>query len=490
MLNLLLKKNEVESIMILGTVNYGFDTSIPFIEKNILNYKSTIKHNLIFLNKIFKELGYTDVKMRILNNNVIIEGASDEIHNNLLFKTSAYLMSQSASAIFFTTFFSTKYPSKQYIIQNSFISESYLSKLLFEINTHIEPMGLQFISRKQQLKIVGEPLTALYFIFSMRQFLSFMSDDYSQTLPDTLFTTTSSNIDHTHITSLYGAFDHFENPNDHPLINNSDALELLNMLIDVNNVATQLPAYESDFNQQDLIANLFLRLAASEVDNVGHRQEFSQRLVTLAAKGSQNKLLKDSLKISHLFYQTFQNEFNNREEVIHDILYILIVKQIEQVCLASHIDSFFEKTPDFIVDLAAESQGLKRIKTFIDSLDSINFEASSTQKLLTDDREMIEEELYGLIPYAPEPLLIYVELGYQLARAHYLKETILLQFSNKSVQFTTQKQEADLIISDRLKEAPDNVAFFYIVNTNLKQTLDVLMSFIAKESLKKNTNHL
>lgn len=487
MLNLLLKKNEVESSLILGSVIYGFDSSIPFIEENILNHKSTIKHNLIFLNKIFKSLGYEDVKMRILNNRVIIEGASEEIHNNLFFKTTAYLMSQSASAIFFATFFATKHPSKQYIIQNSFISESYLSKLLFEINNYIEPMGLQFISRKQQLKIVGDPLTALYFIFSMRQYLSFMSDDYSEALPETLFKTTASNIDHTHVTSLYAAFDHFEVPGDKKLITDSDALEILNLLVDVNNVSNQLPAYENSFTQKDLIANLFLRLAASEVDNVEDRQAFSLALIDLDTNGSNNALLKDSLRISQLFYQRFQTEFEEAD-TLNDILYIVVIKQLEQVCLTSQIDSYFEKAPDFITKLANQSKGLTEVKEFINEISTLDYETEATREMLTSESQMIEDELYGLIPYSPEPLLIFIELGYQLARTHYLKKTILLQFSSHAVQFTNNKQAADLIISDRLKEAPENVAFFYIVNTNLKETLDVMMSFIAKESLKKNSH--
>ena len=492
MLKLLLKKNEIESINILGSTLYGLDTSIPFIEKHILNNKSTVKHNLNYLNDIFILLNHKNIRMRLSNNKVILEGSYNDIHDNLLFDVSVFLILNSATYKVLAAFLTVSNPTNQFIVQHAHVSSSYLTKIIREINQTLEHTGLKIISRKQKLYVIGPTLTKLYFEYLLRRFLSFLNPTEQvklklKNLESSIFSTASSDLKKETVSCLYTTFDHTAKNTDDVYIQNVDIIQILDTFISVNDLSLKIPSNNKTITQERYLINLFLRLTTGEADNFEQRKEISQRLIIHNKNHPNNKIISDIITIGKKF-QIFSGSVDPKNKLLYEAIYLVTLKQVTSFLFDSHIEALFDFTPDFISQSITEhNQGIAIID-FTEKLKSDSQLSHSTQKMIELYNDSLIGDLYSLLPKPNVTLKISIDMSYQLAREYYLKKLILDLFSSDSIEFISKKEEADIIISDHIVNTSPDTSLFFLLDTNSSESIDLLFTFITQKYIEKNKN--
>lgn len=490
MLNLLLKKNEIECIHILGSAIYGLDTSVPFIKKHILNNKSTIKNNINFLNEIFLLLNHPNIKMKIKKNKIIIDASHQDIHDNLLFDVTTYLILNSPIYKVLSSLLIVPNPSTDFIQEYAQISSSYLTKIIREINQTLGHSELRIISRKRELHIIGPDINKIYFEFLLRRFLTFLkpNEQVKQKLNNidtSFFNMPAKTIKKENIACLYTTFDHVDNSTEHTYIKNTEILQILDTLISINDVAVRIPSYEKVISQEHYLVNIFLRLTTSELDTFEQRKEFSKQLIDYATEYPKNTLISDVVEISKLFQQ-FSSHPDPDNTLLYEAIYLITFKQISTYLFKSNIECLFDFTPEFIPSFSTTTESGKSISNFTQNL-KYNLQFSDlTHKMLELYHNQLNGDLYTLLPKSNSTLLISLDISYHLTREHYLKQNILNLFSHNSIKFISEKEKADIIISDKVIYTLPDTALFFLLDSNSTESIDLLLMFITQKYIEKN----
>ncbi|QIL46805.1 hypothetical protein G7081_06850 [Vagococcus coleopterorum] len=485
MLKLLLKKNELESIHLLGSTLYGLDTTVSFVEQHMLKSKVTVKHDISFLNTLFEDLGYPETKMRIVNNEILIENLTDDIHNNLMFEACAYLVDNSPTYKVFSAFLAELHPHKEFVLAYSNVSDSYLTKIVKEMNLFLADMDLQIASRKQRYKLIGPPLNALYFEFLLRQSLTFLTAteeiespvDYEEIESDSI-------VEPKITTSLYATLESVT-PFENNFTDDSHVLEIMSHLMTVNDISPLIHSSVTPIEQNKMLINLFLRITGSQVDTVEQRREFGKELIKLNKVDQSNYMIDDSIYIAGIFATRFSKNDAEKETMFYEALYVIIIKQLMFNLMKTNVEKLFNPTPDFLTQFQRKTPKQSEMADFAKTIFECDAVSDLTKEMLTNYKYRFKSDLFSIIPQSTPHIKVHIDMSYHLSREYYLKKKIKRIFSDDAISFSNTRENVDIIVSDRISNIPDGTAFFFLLNPNSTQSVELMMSFIMSEYLKK-----
>lgn len=485
MLQLLLKQNEVESIYILGCALYELKNNLDEINNNILHNKTTINSNLTSLNQIFNSLGYKDLEISVSNSTVVLTNFDESIHNTLLLEVCRYYLLGSPTYKVIYFLLSEPNPTKEKLIDTVHISESYLSKIMKQINKLLEKANVSIVSRKKEYIFSGPLVNWIYINFFIRHLFSIMSSpfDIDNNVIEPEFEYGSNEIKHYY---LMLSFNH-PITQDAIYFKNPDLLEILHLLNDNHPFLREMDADIKLSEQNELLYSFFMRLSSSAIDSSKQRRKLSQTIIDLDKNGTDNRIIKDTMTFSNKIISSIYQKEEDYGDKLYETIYIVLLKQMKYRTLHSPIDQMFDLTPPFLPTYSANNNRLANSLTAFanDFHKSLSLE-KDTLEMVETYTESLFNDLYNLLNTgAYEPLKIFIKMNYKIAQAYYLRQKITAIFSTEAVHFTSNQNEADFIISDHHFTGDQEANLYYMLNSSSKENLENLLNYILKLILNK-----
>lgn len=495
MIRLLLKQNELDSVYILGSAMYNLECSVDHITTNILNGKTTLKQNINILNQTFSHLGYADLKLGIFNGEVVLTNFDYKFHDNLLLKVCEYFLLDSPVYKALHVLLYEKKAYKESLLSQVHISESYLSKIMKEINEYIQPANVAIISRKKEYIFDGPITNWLYMDFFTRLFFSILESPFeiepSVSISHSLKLASDISSDTNKHEFLLESLSSFPEP-ETGYITDTDTLELIELIINQNNYITHFDDNHSLNNQQLAMYNIYMRLASSSVDTPEQRKEISRSLIKLMENGTNNRLIHDTITLVNRFFSYTYKEERLFSDEYYESIYLILIKQIKYRLLGTNIEILFDVTPDFLPDYISNDDriGQQLLDFSKNELNSIPL-SNPTFKMIDCYKKSLFDELYTIVSSGSgTPVYVYVKMNYKLAQAYYVKKIMTETFSSDSLLFTKDINQADLVISDHHLNNSKNAPLFYLLDSNSSESLDLLFTFILKLIMTKKKENI
>lgn len=495
MIRLLLKQNELDSIYILGSAMYNLDCSVEYVTASILNGKTTLKQNINILNHTFSHLGFNDLKLTAYNGEITLTNFDYNTHDNLLLKVCEYFLLDSPAYKTLHVLLHEKEAHKETLLSQVHISESYLSKIMKEVNDYIEPANVAIISRKKEYIFNGPTTNWLYIDYFTRLFFSILASPFeiepSVSISHSLKVATDISNDLKKHTLLVESLESFPEP-ENGFTQDLDTLELLRVLVKENNY---LKNFNHDYNfseQELLIYNLYIRLASSGADNSTHRRNISHHILALNKKGTENIIVRDTITLVDQFFGYTYKDDRQFSEEYYETIYLILIKQLKFRLLGTNIEDLFDVTPPFLPDYISNNDFIgQQILDFSQNKLATLPLSNPTFKMIDCFKKSLFDELYTIVSSGNgAPIHVYLKMNYKLAQAYYVKKIINETFSSDSLLFTQDIHSADLIISDHHFIFSDDTPLFYLLDSNSAESVDVLFSFILKLIMKKKKKHI
>ncbi|CAM3332669.1 hypothetical protein [Vagococcus fessus] len=484
MLHLFFKKNEIENLDILGSAIYNLDTSLEFVTTHILNEKSTIQHNLKQLNDSFNRLGHPNIKIRSISNRIILEGKQEDIYNNLLFDVTKDYVQKSP---FYTIFNLMSYDTildKQLVSEKAHISQSYLSKIMANINTFLAPTSVKLITRKGKLFYTGPLLNKLYVDYVIQRFLLlFQSSSDVDAELDVPFNFFLTKFEQNKSTVLAKCLLIHNNSNE-DYLTDPHLIQLLNLFIQINDVNhNKLEEFSSE--QVNLAINLLTRVSSNQVDTDEHRALISLALLENQQADPTNPVLNDIIYISEKTCERLDSSGRSFSKFKLDVIYLITLKIINFHIFQCNLEKSLDFTPDFIKQTILPPTN--DVDHLIEDLIEDNQLMPLTRDMLLTDKYGIANDIKNSLPLKSEALKLFININYQPSRRQYIIKRISRLFSTDSVQITNNPDEADLFVCDYLIQKKPNTSFFLLVDAESKDSINLLLNFITAKYNEKQS---
>lgn len=496
MLSLLLKQNELDSIHILASTIYNLNCSVDYIREHILNGKTTIKQNVTILNDTFTYLGYSDLKLSISNGQVTLVNFNHETHSNLLLFVSEYFVLDSPTYKSTLVLLHEKFAHKEALLNQVHISESYLSKIMKEINDYISPAGVSIISRKKEYIFDGPVENWVYIDFFTRIFFSVLSSPFlTPTSSDEasfdaqLNDLSDDTVKHDY---LIQALNSFPKPVE-SYISDTDALEVLQLITQIHDCSLIFTDDYSFIPTERELYNLYIRLSSSTIDSTSQRHDICNALLQEHRQGSRNLLIKDTvLLVDTIFEFTYTNHQPQPHEYL-ELMYSLLFKQLQYRVCKANISALFDLAPSFFPKSEPHDDKINEtIELFYTTkMNSLPL-TQTTFKTMMTFKESITSELYTIIASGTAtPIKLFIKMDYNPSQDFFIKKIITDTFSTDIIEFTLDIGAADLIISDHHLNLNHKAPLFYLIDSNSDSTLQALFMFIFNIMVnKKHVNVL
>ncbi|MGX7039863.1 helix-turn-helix domain-containing protein [Vagococcus fessus] len=484
MFHLFLKKNEIENLDILGSTIYNLDTSLNFVNNHLLVKKSSIQHNLRQLNESFSHLGHTNIKIRSKTSRVALEGKKEDIYNNLLFDiTSDYVQ----KSIFYTILNLMSYDAvldKYEVSEQARISQSYLAKIMANINTFLAPTSVKLITRKGKLFYTGPLLEKLYVDYVIQCFILLFSPSpevvSELNIPFNFFLNKFEQNKSNILTKCLLAHNHSKGD----YISDNNLIQLLNLFIQINDVNhNTLEEFSSE--QVNLTINLLTRLSSNQIDTDEHRALISLALLESQKSDPTNPILNDIIYISEKTCEIFDSSGRSFSKFKLDIIYLIALKVINFHLFQYNFEKLLDFTPNFIKKKISLSTN--DIDHFISDLIEDDHLMPLTRDMLKTDSYDIATDIKNCLPLKSETLKLFINIKYQSSRKQYIIKLISRLFSTDSVQITNNSDEADLFVCDYLIKKKTNTSFFLLVDAESKDSINLLLNFITAKYNEKQS---
>lgn len=485
MVPLLFKRNEIENLNILGSALYNsLDTSLDFVEKNILIDKSTVHHNIKQLNDLFTRLGYDTVKIRTINNQIVVDGKKEIIYNNLLFDISCYYFLNSPIYRIIKLLFNNKTLDKELIIEKAYISPSYLTKIMSKINLFLAPTGVKLVSRKGKLTYVGPNINKYYLDCRIQRVFTIIPSDNQ-------ITGEATTIDHSIFpskfetqkasilsTSLNGHY----LPND-PFFSDLAIKQTLEVFLNINDIHRHTPIPIPKAKQALLAINLVARLSSDQIDTAEERLLIGQSLLKLQQLNPNNEILADSLYITNKFCNLYEQHLEISEQIRMDTFYSITLYTLAYHTFQCNMDELFYFTPEFVTERNRNKN--KQTDCLLKDLASDSQLSEQSRKMLLAYQLEISNNLENILPIDYHALKIFIGINTQYFGRERLITRIHQFFSSQSIKIVTDADEADIFICDYIIESGETSSFFLLVDVNSSDSIKLLIDFITESLLKR-----
>lgn len=481
MLPLLLKQNELDSIHILASTIYQLNCSVPHINKYILNGKTTIKQNIAILNDTFDYLGYDDLKLSISSGKVILTNFDYSVHDNILLHVAEYFILDSPTYKTILVLQNEQHSHKDALLNQVHISESYLSKIMKEINDFLDPVNVAIISRKKEYIFDGPVANWIYIDFFARLFFSLLSSPFNLPLETDPFEYLANDVSEQKHQLLVQALNSFPIPEE-GYIGDPEALEVIQHILTINPSHLKWESTNALSEEQIVLYGLYIRLASSYIDNTAQRQAIGQSLIMMFNTGTNNSIINDTIKlVDHFYLQVYQTD-QRFSDAYFETLYLVLLKQLKYRVTKTNIKTLFYLTPYFLPNFQPNYDEIgNRINHFYTNEINHLPLTHHTYKMINCFKHQLFHELYSIVNSEKSgTILIYVKMNYKLSQTFFIKKMLSQTFAADCLSFTKDITKADLIISDHHLINNHKAPLFYLVDSNSKEALNSLLTIIFK----------
>lgn len=377
---------------------------------------------------------------------------------------------------------------KETLLNQVHISESYLSKIMKEINDYLVPANVSIISRKKEYIFDGPLENWIYVDFFTRIFFSILSSPFlvSEELNNQASYTKaidlSDDAEKHHL--LLKSLNSFPEATE-SYIKDPEAFDVLQTVTACHDYSQTFDEEVTFSPSKKELYTLYIRLSSSTIDTSEQRQTICQTLI--AEHQQSNSLIQDTVT---LVDNIFEAIYADRAPFTHEyfeLMYSLLFKQLHYRVCRNNLSQLFDLAPSFAPKSAPLNDDItKKIQHFYSSkINSLPL-SQATFKTITLFKESLSNELYTMIASNNETAIkVYIKMDYTPSQDFYIKKLIGETFSKDSLIFTSHISQADLIISDHHLNLQYQAPLFYLIDSNSENTLQALFSFIFKGIIDK-----
>lgn len=494
MIHLLLKRNEVRTLQLLLSLAYQPTQSVDKIESEIFTKKASLNHPISQINAMADEFGYGSNFCYIEDSIVNLSDKNRQHSLNVLHGLCLKYIQQSFFYKIISYFEFGAEPSKNQITEELHISESYLMKIISQINVFLNPTNIAIHSRKKKFSFTNSPPQWIYLNLLLHRFLFFVPD-----LPphNNKFSTSYFQLENFNNSYQYWSPKFIETelealPNERFTSFKIDA-EIKQLLLALHMSYQGCDLLTEEPSNRDLFITLYkIILCETDITHPKLAASFINNAETLVNDQQPNTLLKDARLITSTLFNEFNLERYLNTDFEAKVTFDLILKILKIAIFEENLDLPFKINPIFfntqLESNIAKNQDFNR---FIDKLVADPTLSSTSISTLTKYREDIIEDWYCFINSTiRSQLTIAITIEGKQSQKLLLKNQISHTFSSKQVAFVNDLTSADVIISDQLFRIPPTKSnHFFLVNTsdNTQEDLfEKVMRFILSAILEKN----
>ncbi|WEG73595.1 helix-turn-helix domain-containing protein [Vagococcus intermedius] len=487
MLDLLIKKNEYNQIVILGSAISECTLPKDILEKKLDLTSFTLTRYIRNINTDIQEFDTSkSVFVTIKGDTICLNNPNDlpiytlfnQILSKFLNESTVY---QTLKALLFRNKQAT-----DTLIDSLNISQSYFNKIIKSINEYFTICEVQIIQRNKQIFFSGPETHILFLEFLIRQYFNKI-----ETLPcickhqfpdliDLVRDHTLSDLNSIQLSRMNELHHIFKKRSEHltnikimdPEI--KEALETITSLSDLIVDTPDIPNYSQDMR---LFSNLLPRVMSSQLETPATKRQIGMKLAK-----SRTNFSKDVVTFVNTIIERFIDNMDLNSNEYFEFIYIAHLHLIYARLFGSDFKILFKLKHAHIFDLAAKDQPVyNELVTYFNNPNNFSDINTVNKVAIISNRALFIDSTYTAIrSYRYTSVTISFDFMYRLSFEYFLQNRLRDIFSESALIFTHNSDKTDIIVTDHIIKVPQDTKLFTFVDTNSSQSLDNLLAMITK----------
>lgn len=464
------------------------DTSLREISSYLGISIQTVKSNILRINQSFDQ--YLDIKDFITSDNTGTIRVNQQYEKKAV--ECSYILKLKLLklvAVFNYTVLLTTRPviMKQEVLDALFISESYLTKLTYKLNTFLKPYHIKVKISDNRISLEGNEIFIRLFSYIFLQdsfqdlewpFSTISIDEMKSTLPPEALPTphNKSNMKERSLYILYAVlYTRVEGHNFIKELNSPETLSFFDLFQD--NVDIALIFHENRFynlseidkKNEIMVFNFFSRLFLS--DTIQREQEIQLGEIFSIQKHPYCTLSKE-------IYTRFSRLTSLALPKKKEYIYIYYLSLILSLChlIGDAFHSFVELY-------------IPKLTVYLPKNDSLADAIKEQLAPIIEDEihlEMICNFLHSLFNAEKKPkIYIYLQMTKDFTAMYVIENRLYALYNNNNISITSDYSKADIVVTDTLEKAKPNKQVFYLDSTRNMERWAELTTVIQNKFRKK-----
>lgn len=483
MLDLLVKKNEYNQLVVLGAALSSKRKSASELQEQLNISKSSFNRYLNTLNGDLNQLFNEEFQLISDDYHLkLITPVGTNVENqNIFMKTLTHYIHQSTSFHILMLLSHEDELKVEDVLDVLHISYSYFNKLIKEINHYMWHTSVTLTQKNKLLKLEGSAANLTVFKIGLKLALWRFDSRYAQLL------NSESELQYYNLTYLKGLnslqkgrLKHIENTmvlmqQDHLVFSNSDGevAELLTTLTAYKNLIkpTQTP-YSEDTT---LFLNLITRILCPQIDRIQDRVTLAKLFLTHT-----NSIVQDSLILLNFIQGELIPLVTVGSDDYYHYIYQSVMTFLYLRLLNYNFTDLFTMRTDRVADFYIyEQPAFKKIKDELTY--RIPFTNDKNKLIFIQNQMLFSSGAYTALRGTKTACLnLFVDFKYQLGFEIHLKKRLAAFFSKSTIQYVDDITQSDILITDSFIAAPEDKAIFVFVDINSVHAMEDLMVKLTK----------
>lgn len=486
MLQTMIKKNEYKQVLILSLLcsqNHVSKLTINNkLQLNTITFARYIRNINHDLNDLFPQ------KNIIIHNNpdvLILQNPEKLSEAQILNALSTHYLLQSNS---YRTLKYLLFKNKHHtalLIDDLNISQSYLNKLVKQINDFLQPTTVKIIQRNKHIFLEGPETHIIYLEYLLRHYI-----EKIDTLPCTCThdfpslaevaydhdLSNLNNIQRARMSTLHHTFKKRHHLLKNITLEDQEVRDVLTQIVDYHDLLDSKRL--SDYLTEDsrLFVNLLARITSSQLEDQPTKVAIGKRLMAL-----QTPLLKDVSYFIEELRLKFIPSMTTSSPEYAELIYIAIVHLLYIRIFNYDFKKLLKtkNTPQSVEHQISQPIYHEICQYFKDS-SLFNQLTPINQLAITNNCDIFIDACYTAVrSYRQATVTISFDFMNQLSFEYFLERRLRTVFNSTMLIFTDDSEEADILVTDHILPVNHQTTLFLFTNPNLSTVLNELLNLIT-----------
>lgn len=486
MLDLLIKKNEYNQLIILGAAIAECEITKEVLERELNLTSFTLTRYVRNINIELEELtGYKSMTISLKGHYICLDNPEQlpiyTLLNQLLSKClNESTIYQTLKALLFKNQQTT-----DILIESLNISQSYFNKIIKLINEYFSVCNVQIIQRNKQIFFSGPETHILFLEFLIRQYVNkidplpcICTHEYPE-LIELVRDKTLTDLNDIQLSRMTELHHIFKKRTDHIAmikINDPEVREVLETIVSLSNLITESPNIPGYSHDAKLFANLLPRIMSSQLESTATKQKIGRTLAQ-----SRSNFSKDVTTFVSTICKNHLDKMDVDSDEYYEFIYIAHLHLIYARLFESDFKKLFKLKHAHIFNFTVQEQPVyHELAAYYNNPNNFSNLSTVNKVAIISNRELFIDSTYTAIrSYRQAFVTISFDFMYRLSFEYFLQNRLRDIFSDTALIFTHDSEKADIIVTDHIITVPNHTKLFTFVDTNSVQAMDNLLAMIT-----------
>lgn len=498
MLDLLIKKNEYNQLLILGSALSNYTVSKKTLESSLNLTHVTLSRYLRNINADLREI-YPQQKsvLKVSGDRFIFTQTDDQPDYDVFHQLLQKFLKGSTIFQTLKSLLLKNIQKTDLLIEELNISQSYFNKIVKEINRYFETCQVQIIQRNKHIFFVGKETHILYLEYLTRQYINKFTKlpcECTHYFPELIEVIRDHNISDLNdiqlnrVKELHHIFKKRSEKLSQITLDDPELKEILLLIVQENDLLTD----DIDFsNDTRLFANLLARFSSSQLEDTHMKSHIGKKL-----SQSPTILTKDCLAFIDIISAQFSTSLDKTADRYFEFVYMAHLHFIYIRLFGTDFKKQFTLKHADIFQTTCKNQDIYyQLMTSLEDQALFNTLHPLNQEMILKNNSLFVDASYTAIrTYLKTSVTISFDFIYRLSFEFFIQQQLREIFTESSVIFTYNSELADIVVTDHLVPVKKNSKLFPFIDTNSEKSLEKLLALIttvySKKTLSKNIDYL